>query len=265
MRADRESPADGDATECPNVRMSECPRRPFRPSASRAPGRGRRHARTRDRSFEMRARASFESSSPASSPASFARGSRASRAMRRASSSRASSSSSSSSLFELVDASRRGVGVAPNDDARRDIERAIDALASTTRAKGDDARSNNAKSYARWELAYTTEKETLWLLGLKTRSKTRAFQTLREDAKTLSNEVVFNDGEVVFKVDAVVEESSRATMKFRFTAASLTFRDKFSIPIPPVGSGWFENVYVDDERRVSRDSRGDTLICVKVK
>ena len=25
------------------------------------------------------------------------------------------------------------------------------------------------------------------------------------------------------------------------------------------------NVYVDDERRVSRDSRGDTLICVKVK
>ena len=154
--------------------------------------------------------------------------------------------------------------MAPNDDARRDIERAIDALASTTRAKGDDARSNNAKSYARWELAYTTEKETLWLLGLKTRSKTRAFQTLREDAKTLSNEVVFNDGEVVFKVDAVVEESSRATMKFRFTAASLTFRDKFSIPIPPVGSGWFENVYVDDERRVSRDSRGDTLICVKV-
>ena len=253
MRADRESPADGDSTECPNVRMSECPRRPFRPSASRAPGRGRRHARTRDRSFEMRARTSFESSSPASSPASFARGSRA------------SSSSSSSSLFELVDASRRGVGVAPNDDARRDIERAIDALASTTRAKGDDARSNNAKSYARWELAYTTEKETLWLLGLKTRSKTRAFQTLREDAKTLSNEVVFNDGEVVFKVDAVVEESSRATMKFRFTAASLTFRDKFSIPIPPVGSGWFENVYVDDERRVSRDSRGDTLICVKVK
>merc|ERR1712216_891068 len=173
-------------------------------------------ARTRDRSFEMRARTSFESSSPASSPASFARGSRASRAMRRASSSRASSSSSSSSLFELVDASRRGVGVAPDDDARRDIERAIDALASTTRAKGDDARSNNAKSYARWELAYTTEKETLWLLGLKTRSKTRAFQTLREDAKTLSNEVVFNDGEVVFKVDAVVEESSRATMKFRF-------------------------------------------------
>ena len=79
MRADRESPADGDSTECPNVRMSECPRRPFRPSASRAPGRGRRHARTRDRSFEMRARTSFESSSPASSPASFARGSRASR------------------------------------------------------------------------------------------------------------------------------------------------------------------------------------------
>lgn len=86
-----------------------------------------------------------------------------------------------------------------------------------------------------------------------------------EDVKMLLNEVVFNDGEVVFKVDVVVEESFRATMKFRFTAVSLTFRDKFLIFIFLVGSGWFENVYVDDEWCVLRDLCGDMLICVKVK
>ena len=183
----------------------------------------------------------------------------------RAGTSATSTSAAASALFERVDASRRGVGLAANDDARREIERAIDALAAAaTRARDDGATTNNAKSYARWELAYATEKETLWLLGLKTRSTTRAFQTLREDAKTLSNEVVFDDGTVIFRVDAAVEETSETRMTFRFTAASLTFKDKWTIPIPPVGSGWFENVYVDDARRVSRDSRGDTLICVKV-
>lgn len=43
----------------------------------------------------------------------------------------------------------------------------IDVLVLMMCVKGDDVCLNNVKSYVRWEFAYTTEKETLWLLGLK--------------------------------------------------------------------------------------------------
>ena len=36
-----------------------------------------------------------------------------------------------------------------------------------------------------------------------------------------------------------------------------------TLPIPPVGEGWFDNLYVDDTLRVARDSRGDTLVVVR--
>ena len=36
-----------------------------------------------------------------------------------------------------------------------------------------------------------------------------------------------------------------------------------TVPLPPVGKGWFDNLYVDDTLRVARDSRGDTLVVVR--
>jgi hypothetical protein len=36
-----------------------------------------------------------------------------------------------------------------------------------------------------------------------------------------------------------------------------------SVPLPPFGRGWFDNVYVDRDMRVARDSRGDTLVVVR--
>jgi hypothetical protein len=50
---------------------------------------------------------------------------------------------------------------------------------------------------------------------------------------------------------------------FSFTSASLRLSNGWTIPIPPFGRGWFDDVYVDTDGgyRVSRDSRGDTLVC----
>ncbi|OUS45526.1 plastid lipid-associated protein/fibrillin conserved domain-containing protein [Ostreococcus tauri] len=155
--------------------------------------------------------------------------------------------------------SARSMGARAGDAEKGDVERAVDALAASTSKTSE----NNAAAHGRWRLRYTTEKETLFLLKLK-ESTTEAFQTLDVKGKTLKNEVVFNDGDAVFTVDAKIEAVSDTRMDFSFTGASLAFRGGLTIPIPPFGSGWFENVYVDDTTRVSRDSRGDTLVCDRV-
>jgi hypothetical protein len=151
-------------------------------------------------------------------------------------------------------------GVDADEDARREIERAIDALADVT----EDAPRNERRSNGRWRLEYTTEKETRFLLGLEPAS-TRAYQTIDGDARRLRNEVMYQRGntEIVFTVDASIETVSEKRVRFAFTSASIRFGDFFRVPIPPVGEGWFENVYVDEDIRVSRDSRGDTLVCVR--
>jgi len=150
-------------------------------------------------------------------------------------------------------------GVDADEDVRREIERAIDALADVT----EDARANE-RSNGRWRLEYTTEKETRFLLGLQPAS-TRAHQTIDGDARRLRNEVIYQRGntEIVFTVDASIETVSEKRVRFAFTSASIRFGDFVRVPIPPVGEGWFENVYVDEDIRVSRDSRGDTLVCVR--
>ena len=155
---------------------------------------------------------------------------------------------------------RANRGVDADDDLRRELERAVDALAEETKDAGANERSNG-----RWRLEYTTEKETLFLLGARPAS-TRAYQTIDGDARRLRNEVVFQSGdtEIVFTVDASIETgASEKRVRFKFTSASIRFGDALRVPIPPFGEGWFENVYVDEDMRVSRDSRGDTLVCAR--
>ena len=170
-------------------------------------------------------------------------------------------SSSAAAIGKVLDIARdtnRGVDAGPGDRER--VERAVDeavaaaAAATTTR---NDARA----SHGRWRLAYTTEKETLWLLGKG--SDVAAYQTIDNDRGTLVNEVIFGgDGNpVIFRVDATTEIVDATRVNFKFSSASLTLANGWRIPIPPVGAGWFDNVYVVNGIRVSRDSRGDTLVC----
>ena len=155
---------------------------------------------------------------------------------------------------------RANRGVDADEELRRELERAVDALAEETKDAGANERSNG-----RWRLEYTTEKETLFLLGARPAS-TRAYQTIDGDARRLRNEVIFQSGdtEIVFTVDAAIETgASEKRVHFKFTSASIRFGDALRVPIPPFGEGWFENVYVDEDMRVSRDSRGDTLVCAR--
>ena len=171
----------------------------------------------------------------------------------------ADATTTTSRLRTLLARSNRGVDA--DEDVRREIERAIDALAADVT---EGAARTNERAHGRWRLEYTTEKETRFLLGLE-QASTRAYQTIDGDARRLRNEVIYQRGntEIVFTVDASIESVSEKRVRFAFTSASIRFGDFVRVPIPPVGEGWFENVYVDEDIRVSRDSRGDTLVCVR--
>ena len=61
-----------------------------------------------------------------------------------------------------------------------------------------------------------------------------------------------------------VNEANPLRTDFEFTTATLDCGVSF-IPVldlPPVGKGWFDTVYLDDELRVDTNSRNDILICL---
>ena len=169
-------------------------------------------------------------------------------------------------VLRLAREQRRGVGHSPED--RAEMEAAVDALIAS---RGNGGRANTRPSVltADWRLAWTSENETLFLLekfpgGVGRAPITQAYQRIDVDAGTLRNEVVFSNGNA-FVVDSVIEVTDETRVDFRFTGAKLNLAApvEASLPLPPFGRGWFDNVYVDGELRVARDSRGDTLVVVR--
>lgn len=49
--------------------------------------------------------------------------------------------------------------------------------------------------------------------------------------------------------------------EFEFESATLDFGKWGSYTLPPIGKGWFDTVYLDDDLRVDINSRDDILIC----
>lgn len=177
------------------------------------------------------------------------------------SSSSSSSSSSSGTLDELISIASsddRGIG----STRRREIESIIDRLLLEEEEEKNTKKKNNKEDdlnslSARWKLLWTSERETLFLL--ETFQNSLAYQTIDEKAKTLRNAVEFSGGNA-FVVESEIEILDERKVNFTFLSAGLKFSNGFTLPVPPVGKGWFENIYVGERYRVARDSRGDTLI-----
>ena len=175
------------------------------------------------------------------------------------SSSSSSSSSSSGTLDELISIASsddRGIG----STRRREIESIIDRLLLEEEEKNTKKKNNKEDDFsvsARWKLLWTSERETLFLL--ETFQNSLAYQTIDEKAKTLRNAVEFSGGNA-FVVESEIEILDERKVNFTFLSAGLKFSNGFTLPVPPVGKGWFENIYVGERYRVARDSRGDTLI-----
>ena len=68
---------------------------------------------------------------------------------------------------------------------------------------------------------------------------------------------------VVGSTIAPADTADGARFDFAFSACELRV-GALTVPLPPVGRGWGELLYLDDELRVQRDVRGDVIIARKV-
>jgi hypothetical protein len=143
---------------------------------------------------------------------------------------------------------------------RAEIESAIDALPPSPASVSIDGR---------WRLDYTTEKEVLFLnktlplLG----ANVGIFQDICIGANGvgggLENLVLFENGHLRVGSSATRSLDVDKRVDFAFDTVSLRVGE-LQLPLPPVGSGWFETCYCDDAIRVSRDVRGDTQVVSRV-
>eukprot|EP00963_Diacronema_lutheri_P011452 scaffold1401_cov330-Pavlova_lutheri.AAC.40 len=153
-------------------------------------------------------------------------------------------------LLQLIQGTKRGV----DGNRKEDILRCATELGELG---ADSTNTATEVLSAKWKLLWTTEKETLFIFE-KFPSAGEAYQVIDVQESTLQNIIEFPpDG--AFTVDSVISITSPTRVDFRFEGARI--QTKFgSIPLPPFGKGWFENIYVDDTIRLSLDSRGDLLV-----
>lgn len=105
---------------------------------------------------------------------------------------------------------------------------------------------------------WTTEKEINFFSDFNISADIS--QTITSDG-VLTNMIPFQKGGsfgVVGKVEA--DENIPQRTNFVFESAKLDL-GKFQFTLPPVGQGWFETLYLDEELRVDLNSRNDILIC----
>ena len=79
------------------------------------------------------------------------------------------------------------------------------------------------------------------------------------DALTLSNRIDFSNG--FLNVGSACEPAAvGGRVNFRFESCAAKWND-VEVPLPPVGSGWFDVLDLAQDLRLCRDVRGDLQIC----
>ena len=73
----------------------------------------------------------------------------------------------------------------------------------------------------------------------------------------------FEGGELRVASTIAPDEVEGGRFNFAFEQCALTWR-ALTVPLPPVGRGWGELLYLDDELRIQRDVRGDLLVATRV-
>jgi PAP_fibrillin len=154
-------------------------------------------------------------------------------------------------LVECAAADKDGL-----EQRREAIDAAIAALAKVSPIA--DTASSRALQQT-WHLVWTTEKEIN--LFLDKGWSTDISQTIRDGI--LTNCIPFVQDRGSFDVvGRLYRLDSDTPVRTRFEFQSATLRIKaLSVPLPPVGKGWFDTVYLDDTFRVDVNSRNDILIC----
>jgi len=117
-----------------------------------------------------------------------------------------------------------------------------------------------------WECVWTNEKELNLAVrsGLPGSPWKRTYQQINIPERRLDNFIEFENAMLTIRSSIEPDTENFSKFNFRFSGASITWR-KWNIPFPPVGKGWGELLYLDEDIRLQRDIRGDLLLARRVK
>lgn len=152
-------------------------------------------------------------------------------------------------------------------EKRKEIEAIIESLVEI---RPLEATASSPLFQKKWLLQWTTEKEINFFSDVGLAADTITQCVYYENGRVMDDEgVLSNDiplpGNSNFGVTGslTVPEIDGVRTNFEFKSAKLDLWDgKFSWTFPPVGKGWFDTIYLDDELRVDFNSRDDILICI---
>ncbi|KAH8095515.1 glutathione S-transferase [Aureococcus anophagefferens] len=119
-----------------------------------------------------------------------------------------------------------------------------------------------------WDLLWTTERELNFAMdkGLFAAGPcTGVSQTIDVAAGDLENTVLFDNDSKLFVGSSIApspDDAAGRRFDFKFSSCYLQWRGT-KVPLPPVGEGWGDILYLDDTLRVQRDIRGDVLIATR--
>ena len=82
------------------------------------------------------------------------------------------------------------------------------------------------------------------------------------DKCELQNVITFPP-EGSFVVGSQLSAAGPQRCTFEFKSATLHLPGGRSVGLPPFGKGWFDTVFIGEDIRVARDSRGDTLVVAR--
>lgn len=168
-------------------------------------------------------------------------------------------------LLDLIKSSPPGVGRFEDEVKALRFEEIFTSELPALNPTPDPARSSLFSG--EWECIWTNENELNFavrsgLFGLPWR---RTYQNIDIEGCRLDNFIEFEEGGLLTVGSTISpDESDGKRFNFRFSEASLKWRS-LQVPLPPVGQGWGDLLYLDDDMRLQRDIRGDLLIGMKFK
>jgi hypothetical protein len=109
----------------------------------------------------------------------------------------------------------------------------------------------------KWSLVWTTEKEINVFMDWKV--CTQIYQII--DGNSLENMIPFKSGGYFGVKGNLSRDLTGVRTYFEFSEATLNLGRWGTFQIPPIGKGWFDTVYLDEDTRVDTNSRNDILVC----
>ena len=163
-------------------------------------------------------------------------------------------------LLDLAAASRGGLTAFDAEQQAR-FDQAIARLADLNPTR-EPARSPLFNG--RWVCRWTTEQEINFAVekGLFGLPWVSTYQDIDLQEQTLENTIEFEGGSLRVGSTIQPDDDLGARFNFAFEQCSVKWRS-LTVPLPPVGRGWGDLLYLDEEMRIQRDLRGNLLVATR--